>query len=72
MNFMVKGVNYTVLLDEPLKKVPCMTEKELSQVTKKVKDTVARDVKTIGEIPTENIRARYASQIDPPVINRFK
>ena len=43
-----------------------------AQVTKKVKDTVARDVKTVGEIPAENIRARYASQIDPPVVNRFK
>lgn len=69
---MVKGVDFTVGLDKFMQASKGMSREELAQVTKKVEEAVKKDVKNVSEIPAENIRARYASQLDSPIVNRFK
>ena len=69
---MVKGVDFTVGLDKFMQASKGMSREELAQVTKKVEEAVKKDVKNVSEIPAENIRARYASQLDSPILSRFK
>ena len=69
---MVKGVDFKVGLSKFIESTKAMSEEELAQVTKKVEEAVKKDVKTVGEIPAEALRARYASQLDTPILSRFK
>lgn len=65
---MVKGIDFKVGLDS-IKKLP---KEELVKIPQQVEEAVAKNVKTVGEIPAESIRARYASQLDTAMLNRFK
>ena len=69
---MVKGPDLIVGIGKATTTAKNMTREEMLNAVKKVTNVAKRDVKTVGEIPAENIRATYASQLDAPIISRFK
>ena len=69
---MVKGISTKINLDEFMQAVKNLPKEEILNSAEKAGNVIERDVKTVSEIPAENIRAKYASQIDAPILSRFK
>lgn len=68
---MVKGIDL-VNPSEMKTLITDITKNKKSGFAKDVAEIVKRDCKSIDEVPADALRAKYASQLDTPILSRFK